>query len=62
MAVYIIPGFSDFQEYLARLGPHKHSVSCLYLTNLAKIDLDVLGEMVSESTAYMKEKYDWKAI
>ena len=61
MAVYIMPGFKPFQKHLERLGPHKHSVSCLYLTNLEKVDLGIHGEIVTESLEIMKERYDWRS-
>ncbi|MEM7067712.1 MAG: DUF1801 domain-containing protein [Pseudomonadota bacterium] len=59
MAIYIMPGFKGQEQTLGRLGPHKHSVSCLYLTNLAKNDLNVLGELVRDSLTIMKERYSW---
>ena len=52
-------GFSAYGEELARLGPHRHSVSCLYVTNLAKNDLGALEAMVCDSVSRMKAKYDW---
>ena len=62
MTVYIMPGFKLYEEQLARLGKHKHSVSCLYLSRLNKIDLTALEEMVVDSVKRMKEIYpQWKA-
>lgn len=61
MAVYIMPGFSEFESALEELGPHKHSVSCLYLTNLAKNDLNALEAIVTQSVEIMKSRYDWRA-
>ena len=61
MAVYIMPGFKRYEALLARLGPHKHSVSCLYMTNIGRIDLDVLGEMVRDGVRAMKETHEWRA-
>ncbi|WP_421853115.1 DUF1801 domain-containing protein [Oricola sp.] len=57
MSVYIMPGFKPYQDHLARLGPHKHSVSCLYLGRLGRIDLDVLAEIVSDSIERMRARY-----
>ncbi len=57
LTVYIMPGFSEYQDRLDRLGPHKHSVSCLYLGRLNKIDLDVLEELIAQSVADMRAKY-----
>ena len=61
MVIYIMPGFSDMQDALERLGPHKHSVSCLYLTNFAKIDLGALEEIVVAGVEQMKATWDWRA-
>ena len=62
MSIYIIPGFKKYGKFLEKLGKHKHSVSCLYVTKLENIDLDVLREMVRWSIVDMKELYpDWSA-
>ena len=61
IAVYIMPGFSGCEDILEQLGPHKHSVSCLYLTNPAKNDLSALEALVKQGLETMKERYQWKA-
>lgn len=38
-------------ELLARLGPHRTAVSCVYVTNLAKVDLEVLRELIADAWA-----------
>ncbi|MEO0327943.1 MAG: DUF1801 domain-containing protein [Pseudomonadota bacterium] len=60
LAVYIMPRLSPYEDLLEKLGPHKHSVSCLYLTNLAKNDLNILEKLVRSSLEIMKETYDWR--
>jgi len=57
LTVYIMPGFSEFADLLARLGKHKTSKSCLYLNKLDDVDLDVLAELVRESVAVMRKRY-----
>lgn len=57
LAVYIMPGFADFAELLAKLGKHKTGKSCLYLNKLDDVDLDVLTEIVLESVAVMRRRY-----
>lgn len=47
--VYVPLGFDGLEDLLARLGPHTTSVSCLYLTRLDAVDLDVLEELVRRS-------------
>jgi hypothetical protein len=57
MVVYIMPGFSEYQDLLARLGKHKTGSSCLYLGRLSNIDLDVLHEIVRKSVEHIRRKY-----
>ncbi len=57
LTVYIMPGFSEFQGLLAQLGPHKHSVSCLYLRRLDNVNLDILREILVRSLAIMDTRY-----
>lgn len=47
LSVYIMPGYKDFSEILARLGKHKIGASCLYINKLADIDQEVLAELIS---------------
>ena len=57
LAVYIMPGFADFGELLAKLGKHRTGKSCLYLNKLDDVDVDVLKEILRESVAEMKRRY-----
>ena len=47
--VYLMDGFEERADLLARLGPHSIGKSCLYLKRLSEVDLDVLRELVAES-------------
>jgi hypothetical protein len=49
MTVYLPDGAGAYAESLSRLGPHTVSVGCLYLKDLAKVDLGVLEEIIGES-------------
>lgn len=53
MVIYVLPGYADLQDKLARLGPHKTGTSCLYLGALDKIDLDVLAQIVREGVDHI---------
>lgn len=57
LVVYIMPGYRDLSEPLARLGKHKLGKSCLYINKLADIDLAVLKEIVDSGAAYMQANY-----
>ncbi len=58
LTVYIMPGYRDLSDKLARLGKHKTGKSCLYINKLADIDMDVLEEIVHDGIAYMHENYE----
>ena len=57
MVVYIMPGFSEYGDLMAKLGKYKAGRSCLYINKLDDIDLKVLEKLVRKSVAYMKKKY-----
>ena len=57
LTVYIMPGFEDYEEKMARLGPHKTGKSCLYLKNLDAVDRGVLEEIIRDSVEAMRKKY-----
>ena len=57
LTIYIMPGFSTYSDLLAKLGKHKHSVSCLYINRLANVDLEVLEVLIKKSVTDMKSRY-----
>lgn len=56
-SVYILPGYTDYSEILARLGKHKKGKSCLNINKLADVDLGVLEELVRAGLEDMAKKY-----
>lgn len=46
LSIYIMPGYADFGEILARLGPHRMGKSCLYLRRLSTTDESVLRQLI----------------
>ena len=54
LSLYILSGFSNYEELLKKLGKHKTSVACLYINKLADVDLKVLEQLVKESVKHMK--------
>ena len=57
MTVYIMPGFKNYQDLMAQLGPHKSSVSCIYFNKLEQIDVGVLKKLIRRSVADMRKMY-----
>ncbi len=48
--LYLAEGFAElWPDLLARLGPHRASTTCLYLTRLSAVDEDVLRELLTRS-------------
>ena len=57
LVLYLIDGYEDRGEHLARLGKHKIGKACLYLNKLADVDQTVLEEMIADSWAEMVRRY-----
>ena len=57
MTVYIMPGYQDYGDMLARLGKHKLGKSCLYINKLADVDLAVLEDLIQAGFDHMVKKY-----
>ncbi len=54
LTLYIMSGFSKYQELLGQLGKHKTGKSCLYINRLDDVDLKVLRRLIRESVAHVK--------
>jgi hypothetical protein len=52
-----MPGFSNYQPLLEKLGKHKLGKSCLYINRLSDIDLNILAEIARLSVKEMQSKY-----
>lgn len=57
ISLYIMSGFSHYEELLKKLGKHKTGKSCLYINRLDDISEAVLVEIMSRSLDYMRLKY-----
>lgn len=53
MTLYVMPGFEQYADRLEALGPHSTGKSCLYVKRLDKVDLDVFGDIISNSYVAM---------
>jgi len=49
LTIYLADGTGAHADQLARLGDHTSSVGCVYVKDLARVDLDVLEEIVAAS-------------
>lgn len=56
LTLYIMSGFSRYEELLSMLGKHKTGKSCLYINRLDDIDMKVLRRLVKDSVANVKRR------
>ena len=56
MTVYIMSGFSKYEELLQNMGKFKTSKACLYIKKQEDIDMKILKQIVTESVKYIKNK------
>ena len=60
LTVYIMAGFSKYDELMSKLGKYKIGKSCLYIKRLSDVDEAVLRELVKSSIEAVKKRYsEW---
>ncbi|MEQ9439560.1 MAG: DUF1801 domain-containing protein [Cyclobacteriaceae bacterium] len=57
LTLYIMAGFTRYDELMTQLGKYKTGKSCFYVKRLSDIDPEVLRELIKKSVQYMREKY-----
>lgn len=55
LTLYIMAGFSQYEELMQKLGKYKTGKSCLYLKKLEDIDQKILKELIKCSVDSMKK-------
>ncbi len=55
LTLYIMPGFSEYEDLLAKLGKYSTGKSCLYIKRLEQVDMKVLKQLVKKSVTHMKK-------
>lgn len=49
LTLYLMSGFTDFEDLLSRLGKYKTGKGCLYIKKLADVDQTILQELIDQS-------------
>lgn len=57
LTLYIMSGFSAYEDLMEKLGKYKTGKSCLYIKRLEDIDMKVLKKLIRESVKYIEKKY-----
>jgi hypothetical protein len=55
LTLYIMAGFDQYDELVAKLGQHKTGKACLYIKKLEDIDLPTLRELIQQSVEHMRK-------
>ena len=55
LTLYLMSGMEGYSDLLASLGPHSAGNSCLYVRQLADVDLDVLDALIRRSVAHLDQ-------
>ena len=58
LTIYIMPGFTQYEAVMSKLGKYKTGKSCLYIKTLDDIDRNLLQELISQSVADMAKIYE----
>ena len=58
ISIYIMAGFSKYEEPLKKLGKHEISSGCcLYIKKLSDVNVPALKRLIKESAKEVKKKY-----
>jgi hypothetical protein len=55
LTLYIMSGFTRYDNLMKNLGKYKTGKSCLYIKKLSDINKDTLKELAKESVNFIKE-------
>ena len=58
IALHILPGYNEFPEIAARLGPHKRGKSCWYIKSLDQIDDAALRDLIRAGLDDLAAQYE----
>jgi hypothetical protein len=57
ITLYIMAGFSAYDELLSKLGKHSCGKSCLYIKRLSDVNIDVLEQLIRASVNHMRQQH-----
>ena len=56
LTLYIMSGFSKYDDLLNELGKFKTSKACLYIKKMEDVNIKVLKEIITKSVKYISQK------
>lgn len=58
IALHIMPGYTEFPEIAARLGPHRRGKSCWYFRKLDAVSDDALEDLIRAGLADLRKTFE----
>lgn len=55
LTLYIMAGFNEYDELLAKLGKYKTGKACLYINKLEDVDMTTLKALVKKSAEHVAQ-------
>lgn len=56
-ALYFASSFKTRETLLDKLGKHKTAKACVYIKTVSDVDVNILNQIISDSTNYIKSLY-----
>jgi hypothetical protein len=56
LTVYLIYGFAENEQLLAKLGKHSTAKTCLYIKKLEDVDLKVLEKLIKDTVRQVRRQ------
>jgi hypothetical protein len=53
LTLYIMSGFSEYDELMSKLGKHTTGKACLYIKKLEDVDVEILRELIEKSVEHV---------
>jgi hypothetical protein len=57
ISLYFATGDSNREELLSDFGKHTTGKGCVYINNVADIDVDILKDLINQSIKFLKKTY-----
>ena len=61
IALHIMPGYVDFPDVAARLGPHKRGKSCWYVRDIDSVDETALRDLIRAGLDDLRRQWPVRA-
>ena len=56
LSLYIMTGFEEHKDLMAKLGKHSTGMGCLYIKRLSDVHVPTLKKLIRDSVKVMKKK------